>query len=535
MRTRVGGRRPQSIQPQNCLAATPTFRRVGRGEGLEPPSLGGGGSAENRVAHAEFSMLSPSMPELLALSVPGSENATLTAARGRDVGKEAFLWTGVSHKRSMLASGHARTYASMPIERALHQGDVFDGGSSSLAVAPKSSAYGLTSKRVLDEEGGLPNSQEYKDRESKKPRCEMGFSHVHLEAAKNGAIAAIAATAQVHQDSVDEELWKDTKHWVHFMRENIEDPATLLHRLKIDASVFKDWYSGSVVMPQTTTFLRDQINSWNSDRVRQANEAVSDQRKIILATGTAQKDQDTSGSSLLSPSASSMASRQRKAYKCSKCGQPKRGHICQHVSTGFQRSVASLAANRCMSVHAENVAMGILCHEGCVRDCENQLQQDAVEISSSIIVPGEKGLFAKTNIKKGTFIATFGPLERCLGSSRCSELPCSYEFPIRPTGGGGITRYKPSQKGSEKYKAHFVNHQCDIVNCNAKYVQTETMDGDPLMVVQASKDIEKGTEIFVCYGTIGWGKNDYVLDSCLCFSCRNSNVERSRASQGSGA
>jgi len=63
--------------------------------------------------------------------------------------------------------------------------------------------------------------------------------------------------------------------------------------------------------------------------------------------------------------------------------------------------------------HHTTVSMHVPCSDQClIPECANKLQIDWVEIRRSTLIQGECGLFATRDIPKGTYIASFGPLEQ---------------------------------------------------------------------------------------------------------------------------
>ena len=81
----------------------------------------------------------------------------------------------------------------------------------------------------------------------------------------------------------------------------------------------------------------------------------------------------------------------------------------------------------CSSCHEQNIDMDLPCLHDCYfAGCENKLQTHLAHVKESKLLASEDGLFATQDIKKGTFVASFGqvqPVDEALKNELCYSTP----------------------------------------------------------------------------------------------------------------
>jgi hypothetical protein len=167
-------------------------------------------------------------------------------------------------------------------------------------------------------------------------------------------------------------------------------------------------------------------------------------------------------------------------------------------------------------LHSENVALEVPCHTCDRSDCDNKLHICATEIRRSELLLDENGLFATRNIKKGEWIASFGPLKPV---TEGVEGDLGYSIPIRETGTRKLVYVEPFGELGTMSKAHAMNHTCCEKHRNTELAHTGELGQRTQVLVRACKDIEVGRELFTTYGPkdeIGF----FDEHPCRCHSCR---------------
>ena len=176
-----------------------------------------------------------------------------------------------------------------------------------------------------------------------------------------------------------------------------------------------------------------------------------------------------------------------------------------------------LALPPCSSCHEQNIDMDLPCLHDCdFAGCENKLQTHLAHVKESELLASEDGLFATQDIKKGTFVASFGRVQPV---AEGLENDLGYSIPVTETGSGRVVFMTPRAGVGRKHKAHAINHSCSGFHVNVEYVHTRDIGPKAAILARTSKHVQAGDEFFACYGP----KNQIrFFDSypCLCHVCR---------------
>ena len=142
---------------------------------------------------------------------------------------------------------------------------------------------------------------------------------------------------------------------------------------------------------------RQLSEAFHTARCVSAGKQAPESKDLILAPG--------SSCSILHACIAELGSRPSKGE--GKAGRRRQTTRGEGILSGLN------AMTRAQRDHHATVSMHVPCSDQClIPECANKLQIDWVEIRRSALIPGECGLFATRDIPKGTYIASFGPLEQ---------------------------------------------------------------------------------------------------------------------------
>ena len=183
--------------------------------------------------------------------------------------------------------------------------------------------------------------------------------------------------------------------------------------------------------------------------------------------------------------------------------------------------------------HARNVGLAHPCDSGCdAAECANQVEWDKVKADICPWLPGQWGLFAKENLRAGTWVARFevGPTQ---APSNRAQPGRALALQVRQSGGAGWTPTSaivPLGAGV----AMAANSTCCPRHQNAEIVQ----DAEDRVWIRLVADVVASGEILVNYGA-----GFFVQGSCVCCVCSgrcsrqtdsHATGDHTRRNQGAG-